>query len=63
MSASVALRSPGPTPAGSYTVVNSKTITATAPAGTGTVDVTVTNTSGASAVAGPVDQFTYTSGG
>jgi len=49
----------GSTPAVSYTVTNSHTITAVAPAGTGTVDVNVTNLSGESAVGSTVDQFTY----
>jgi hypothetical protein len=49
----------GSTPATSYTVTNSKSITAVAPAGTGTVDVSVTNASGQSAVGSTVDQFTY----
>jgi hypothetical protein len=53
----------GSTPATSYTVNNSKSITAVAPAGAGTVDVTVTNASGASAGGAPADQFTYTPGG
>ena len=50
----------GTTPATSFTVVNSKEITAVAPAGTGTVDVTVTNESGTSGLSIPADQFTYT---
>jgi hypothetical protein len=50
----------GGTPATSYTVSNSKSITAVAPAGTGTVDVTVTNASGASGGGNVADQFTYT---
>jgi hypothetical protein len=52
----------GTTPAASYTVTNSKTISAVAPPGSGTVDVSVTNESGASGVGSPVDQFTYTAG-
>ena len=51
----------GATPATSFTVVDSKTITAVAPPGTpGTVDVTVTNESGTSGITIPADQFTYT---
>ena len=53
----------GSTPATSYVVNSSKSITAVAPAGTGTVDVSVTNASGASAGGSPVDQYTYTPGG
>jgi hypothetical protein len=52
----------GSVPAASYTVVDSKSITAVAPPGTGTVDVNVTNASGTSAYNSPVDQFTYTPG-
>jgi hypothetical protein len=53
----------GSTPAASYTVSKTNSITAVAPPGAGTVDVTVTNASGESAVGSPVDQFTYTAGG
>ena len=49
----------GSTPAASYTVTSTKSITAVAPPGVGTVDVTITNDSGVSAVGSPVDQFTY----
>ena len=52
----------GNTPATTFTVVNSTTITATSPPGTGTVDVTVTNCNGTSPT-GTGDQFTYTGGG
>jgi hypothetical protein len=50
----------GSTPATSFTVVNSKTITAEAPAGTGTVDITVSDAKGTSS-ASSADQFTYAS--
>jgi len=52
----------GSTPATSYTVTSSRSISAVAPAGVGTVDVNVTNASGESAVGSPVDQFTYQGG-
>jgi hypothetical protein len=52
----------GNTPATTFTVVNSTTITATSPPGTGTVDVTVTNCNGTSPT-GSGDQFTFTSSG
>jgi hypothetical protein len=52
----------GNTPATTFTVVNSTTITATSPPGTGTVDVTVTNCNGTSPTT-PTDQFTFTGGG
>lgn len=52
----------GGTPATTFTVVNSTTITATSPPGTGTVDVTVTNCNGTSPT-NPGDQFTYTGSG
>jgi hypothetical protein len=51
----------GNTPATTFTVVNSTTITATSPPGTGTVDVTVTNCNGTSPTT-PADQFTFTGG-
>ena len=50
----------GSTPATSYVVTSTKTITAVAPLGTvGSVDVFVTNASGQSLVNEPVDVFTY----
>lgn len=48
----------GTTPASSFTVDSSSSITAVAPAGTGVVDVTVT-TPVATSAAGPPDRFTY----
>jgi hypothetical protein len=48
----------GTTPASSFTVDSSSSITAVAPAGTGLVDVTVTTPVATSAV-GPPDRFTY----
>lgn len=48
----------GATPASSFTVDSSSSITAVAPAGTGVVDVTVT-TPVATSAAGPPDRFTY----
>ena len=52
----------GNTPAATFTVVNSTTITATSPPGTGTVDVTVTTCNGTSPTS-PADQFTFTGSG
>jgi len=49
----------GSTPASSYTVDSSTSITAVAPPGTGTVDVTVVGPDGTSATSS-ADQFTYT---
>jgi hypothetical protein len=52
----------GTTPAATFTVVNSTTITATSPPGTpGTVDVTVTSCNGTSPT-NTGDQFTFTGG-
>jgi len=48
----------GPTPAESFTVVSSTSITAVSPAGTGTVDVTVTAL-GATSPTSTADLFTY----
>ena len=48
----------GASPASSFTVESSSSITATAPAGSGTVDVTVTTASGTSAPA-VADHYTY----
>ena len=48
----------GASPASSFTVNSSSSITAVAPAGTGAVDVTVT-TPVATSAAGPSDRFTY----
>jgi IPT/TIG domain len=50
----------GTTPAVSFSVVSSTTITAVSPPGAGTVDVIVTTPSGTSTLS-PADQFTYTS--
>jgi hypothetical protein len=52
----------GSTPATSYVVNSSKSITAVAPAGVGTVDISITNASGASAGDSLVDQYNYTPG-
>jgi hypothetical protein len=52
----------GGTPAATFTVVNSTTITATSPPGTGTVDVTVTTCNGTSPTS-PADQFTFIASG
>ncbi len=49
----------GSTPATSYTVTSTKSITAVSPGGSGTVDVSVTNASGPSGANPPADQFTY----
>ncbi|MFF0431765.1 IPT/TIG domain-containing protein [Streptomyces sp. NPDC004327] len=48
----------GSTPAASFTVTGTTSITATAPAGTGTVDITVTTPNGTS-TSQPDDRFTY----
>jgi hypothetical protein len=50
----------GPSPAASFTVNNSGSISAVAPAGSGSVDVTVTTTAGTSATS-IADRYTYTS--
>jgi hypothetical protein len=50
----------GPSPAASFTVNNSGSISAVAPAGSGSVDVTVTTTAGTSTTS-IADRYTYTS--
>jgi large repetitive protein len=48
----------GVTPALSFTVLNSTSVSATSPAGVNPVDITITTQFGTNAT-GPADQFTY----